>query len=718
MEAHITKIRPAARLISTIGADLIGDVYSAIVELVKNSYDADASKVDIVFKYVEIENEDYLKIEIEDDGHGMSNDVVLNAWLVPATKDKINRAASPKGRLFQGKKGIGRYAAAVLGDSLILKTIDIKGQQTEVLINWAHFELKEFLEDVEILVSKSQTKAPSGTSLYITASDKKLTQWGRSELANLTNELRKLKSPLKNTNDEFQINLAFIDCPFEEYNNQIFEIEAFPIIELFDYRISGSIRDDGKVIALYENNSEENLPSDKFQFSIKLESNENYCGPIDFDFRVFDRDTDAIGNLIDKGLIDPISKLAVGKREARRMLDEVYGINLYREGFRIRPYGNGGIDWLNLDRDRIQNFSLRISNNQVVGFVNIKPETISHLEEKSARDGLKENSYYFGLVHQLKAVLRELETRRFLYRKQTNKGRQSKSVTREIENLFDYSTLSEEVSNKLSHLKIESSTINEIARIIHKDAERKSKLLENIQNTIAIYQGQATIGKIVTILLHEGRKPITYFSKQSPNLTRWLKHYKAKRDWEDDTYDDILERLENFKEQSDFLASLFRRIDPLAKQNRGEKAEFQIAKTLQKAFLIFEGQFKEKNISHTIDCSKEITITGWEEDLIVALTNLIENSIYWLNQKKEESKTIDIQVIESKDIVIHYKDNGPGIDKASIESGVIFEPGFSKKLDGTGLGLPIAGEAIERLNGSITAHHSNEGAYFTIELKK
>ena len=74
--------------------------------------------------------------------------------------------------------------------------------------------------------------------------------------------------------------------------------------------------------------------------------------------------------------------------------------------------------------------------------------------------------------------------------------------------------------------------------------------------------------------------------------------------------------------------------------------------------------------------------------------------------------------MKDEDIIIHYKDTGPGIEKNNIESGVIFEPGFSKKINGTGLGLAIAGEAIDRLNGAIVAHHSDEGAYFTIELKK
>ena len=719
MEAQVTKLKPAARLISTIGKDLIGDVYAAIVELVKNSYDADATMVNIFFRYVKIDNEQILKIEVEDDGHGMSNQVVLNAWLVPATSDKVSRTVSPKGRLFQGKKGIGRYAAAVLGETLILKTIDTFGEKTEVLINWEQFDTKAFLDEVEILVTKENTNLKSGTTLYITASNAKMSLWGRPQLANLSNELRKLKSPLdNNANNDFRINLAFIDCPFEEYNNQIFEIEAFPIIDLFDYKISGTITNEGIVNGIYENNVEDNLPSDSINIKVELNRNEAYCGPLEFDFRVFDRDSESIGNLIDKGLIDPISKLAVGKREARRMLDEVYGVNLYREGFRIRPYGNGGIDWLNLDKDRIQNFSLRISNNQVVGFVNVKPEIVSHLEEKSARDGLKENAYYFGLVRLLKSVLKELEERRFSYRQKTGKGRQTKNVAQEIQNLFDYSTLTDEVSKKLNHLRIEEETINEIAKIIHKDAERKSKFLENIQNTIAIYQGQATLGKIVTVLLHEGRKPINYFNKQSPSLSRWLVHYKAKRNWEDDLFDEILDRLEQFKQQSDILADLFRRLDPLAKQNRGDKKDFFVKPCILKALRIFEGQLNENQIHFNIECSDHVKLNGWEEDLIIAMTNLVENSIYWLTQNVSDTRKITIDVVENVDIIIHYKDNGPGIEKLNIESGIIFEPGFSKKLEGTGLGLPIAGEAIERLNGSITVHHSTSGAYFTIEIKK
>ena len=718
-QTDITKIRPAARIISTIGEDLVGDAYAAVVELVKNAYDADANSIEIIFEYKNSQTrEESLEIEIKDDGHGMSRETIINKWLVPATKDKVERQLSPKGRRFQGRKGIGRYAAAILGQELLLKTITENGEQTEVLIDWRQFEKEQYLDDIDIIVTTKNTKDAPGTIISIIAKDKKKTQWGRNELGILTKELRKLKSPFnQHSPTQFEIKLAFFNCPFEEYNDQIFEIEAFPIIELFDYRISGKISDSGIVSALYENNSEPNLPSAPYDFHIKLPDGLNYCGPVEFDFRVFDRDKEAIDNLINKGLIDPISKLVMGKREARQELDRAYGVNLYREGFRVRPYGNGGIDWLDLDKDRIQNPSFKVGNNQVVGFVNVKPEEISNLEEKSARDGLKESSFYFGLIYLLKSVLMRLEENRFNYRKQTGRGRRSQSIQNDLNELFNFETLTKQISKKLNFLKIEKETIDEIATIIQKEAEQKTKLLENIQNTIAIYQGQATLGKIVTVLLHEGRKPISYFKHQSSNLIKWLQHYKLSRNWDDEVYDSMINRLNNFKRQSEFVSQLFKRLDPLAKQNKGERKDFNLKKTILKSKAIFESFLRQNKISFDIECDNSLTIYGWEEDLIIAITNLIENSNYWLTQGDSKDKKITVMVVKDKDIIIHYKDNGPGIDEASIETGAIFEPGFSKKINGTGLGLPIAGEAIERLGGSIIAHYSEDGAYFTIELK-
>ena len=117
MEEYI--IRPAGRHILTIGRDLIQDQSAAIVELVKNAYDADSTDVYITFRVPD--DRKSLTIIIEDHGHGMSRDTVINKWLVPSTNDKLERKTTPKGRTMQGRKGVGRYAASILGNDLLPK---------------------------------------------------------------------------------------------------------------------------------------------------------------------------------------------------------------------------------------------------------------------------------------------------------------------------------------------------------------------------------------------------------------------------------------------------------------------------------------------------------------------------------------------------------------------------------------------------------------------
>lgn len=109
-------LRPAARLIGTIGTELIKDAPAAVIELVKNSYDADSPRVGIEMTgdFTDPANAK-VKFTVWDRGHGMSYDTVVKKWMVPATPYKSERRFSPKGRRMQGNKGIGRYASFLLG---------------------------------------------------------------------------------------------------------------------------------------------------------------------------------------------------------------------------------------------------------------------------------------------------------------------------------------------------------------------------------------------------------------------------------------------------------------------------------------------------------------------------------------------------------------------------------------------------------------------------
>lgn len=730
------KIRPAGRHIITIGRDLIKDKYAAIVELVKNSYDADSPVCTVSllpFEKKIIENDKEvinkgIKVIIKDEGHGMSFETVTDKWMVPSTDDKLYRKLSPNKRILQGKKGIGRYSASMIGDDLVLQTIDDAGDLTTLYLIWKHFEDAKYLNDVDVLIENFKTDKPSGTEIIIVGDESHLNEWDNKQLKNLKSELKKLIPPIDkeiNEDDEnkFKILLELGDFPYEGYSNVIEQIEPYPLFELFDYRISGVISKDGTAKLKFENNRVKGAPVEELQdFEILLNQNDdedkqNYCGELKVDFRVFDRDPASIDGLIERGLKDPQTGEYVGRREARIILDTFNGVGVYRNGFRIRPLGDAGFDWLYLDNQRVQNPSLRVGCDQVIGFIHIQSEDASGLVEKSARDGLKENSEYFGLREIAKQVLKELENRRFAYRQNVGLGRSNRNINEKIKALYNFKDLQEKIDKELDALGIEKNRRKKIDQLISEKEAKSNKIADELKQVIALYQGQATVGKIVNVVLHEGRKPLGYFKNQIPIIQDWSK--LLKENFSQELLDKIINRLSVIGEQGTIFTKLFHKLDPLSAKKRDKKKDFNLREIIVNVLHIFSVDILKQKINVEIDCDVNLTVFGWKEDFYYVFTNLVENSIYWLQSNVDKPKEISFKVYEDEDLlIIEYRDSGPGIDKHLIENEIIFEPEFSNKTGGgTGLGLAIAGEAIDRNDGDLKAIFSENGAYFKIEIK-
>ena len=404
-ETGTYKIRPAARLILTIGRELIQDLYAAVVELVKNAYDADSPDVSIEFSRAP--GRDIYCITVTDHGHGMTREDVINKWMVPSTEDKLRRRRSPSGRVMQGRKGVGRYAASVLGTDLFLETVAADGEKTEVYIEWEAFESSEYLDDVEILVGTAETSEPSGTRLTINGDDA-LIGWDQRQFDKLRFELRRLKSPVGVvlSDDDFHITLEVRGFPDVDDISET--IEPYPIFKLSDYKVSGSIDTEGRGTLEYSMQKIRNASVETIAFDYGTPTG---CGELFLDIRGYDRDSASINALIGRGLRDN-SGSYVGNLQARQLLNEYNGIGVYRNGFRIRPLGDPDFDWLKLNERRVQNPSLRIGSNQVIGFVQIQSDEQSGLIEKSARDGLRENLAYERLKDITQRVIAEFEDRR------------------------------------------------------------------------------------------------------------------------------------------------------------------------------------------------------------------------------------------------------------------------------------------------------------------
>ncbi len=703
-------IRPAGRLILTIGRDLIKSPAAAILELVKNAYDADSPSVNV--SIVADRTTRKVAISVKDAGHGMTESIVKDSWLVPATGDKLKRKRSPKGRVLQGRKGVGRFAAAILGENLRLETT-ANDTKTTVSLDWRMFEEAQYLDTVKVKVLSETVSAPSGTTLEIVGSDGYLEQWSEKQLDRMEYELKKLIPPTAEDSSES----AFSGRPFSIWltisgfgNKDINEaLQPFPLLSLFDYRIFGTLSSDGHGELVYACQKLPNIQEEH----IVADFGATGCGNLRFDIRVYDRDRTSIEQLIKRGFHDEKGKYA-DDLTARSVLSAASGIGVYRNGFRISPLGDAENDWLELNKKRVQAPSKCIGSDQVIGCIHIESEEASGLIEKSARDGLRENSAYEGFKRCASQVINCIESRRFAFRQKEGYGRKLQKLGVKLAFAFAFDDFRARVTKELRKSKVSAKTISEIERFISAKETEQAQVLDDVESAIALYQGQATLGKVINVVIHEGRRPLNYLKNQIPNIRYYHKKYNHSKDVSD--FNEVDRLLTGTEGQIKCFADLFGRIDPLAISARKNQREESIKSIIDDSLKVFENELAAHQIIPEVECDAGLTVKCWRQDLQAVFVNLIDNSIFWMSEKKSATRKISIVVEVNPDgeLQMDYRDTGPGIPDDLIESEIIFEPNFSTKVTGTGLGLTIAGEAAQRNHFQLLALSSRTGAYFRL----
>ncbi|EKI2634456.1 ATP-binding protein, partial [Campylobacter coli] len=564
------KIRPEARLIKTIGEDLIKNPYAAVVELIKNSYDADSEivivSIELTNEYVYDKKQKFLKFTIEDDGEGMSLETIKNTWMVPATSYKVNKQySSKKKRVVQGKKGIGRYASAILGDFLRITTTDLNGMTSIIEIDWKQFDDGKFLDEINIPYECNRTNLKSGTKIEIYSSievyydeikqqyqDK--INWNKDQNKLLFKELRKLLVPTNKSNETFEIIFLNNGLDKLDIDDKNEKIEPFPLLDFYEYRIKGKISSNGKGLLFYENKNFENS-NEKIELDLR-----NTCGNIEVDLMVFDLDPDVIQNLVNKQKDKEEKQL--GKSEFKALIKQYSGVGIYRNLFRIRPYGDYDFDWLGLNARRVNSPTMSISTNQIAGFVSIESENKSNLIEKSDREGLKENENYDNLKKILLEVLSEVEKRRYEFRKNTKRGRVvANNIKDTIRDVFSFDDVNNKISVILHKANIDAHIIEKVQFELKQEEIKKNNGLKNIEEVLAMYEAHAALGKLVLYVLHEGRKPMQIIGLKLNNLKKSLQRFIKTKD--ESIEQDIKKYNEDSLSQLEKLSNLFKRLDPL-----------------------------------------------------------------------------------------------------------------------------------------------------------
>jgi signal transduction histidine kinase len=676
-------------MLHTIGTELISSESVAVVELVKNAYDADAKRV--VLSFSEDLREGNGTLTVLDDGSGMTADIIREVWLVIATPHRVGSRRTHGGRRVLGEKGIGRFAVARLADSMTLIS-RTAGSPDEVIINvdWRQFRNPElFLDEVELQVQEAPADdfvgngrvtaawrhvalEPSlqGTMLILRGMTR---TWDAEDFNSLRRDLSRLIAPSDDSGvRDFEI---VLDLP-GDYEHLAGPVE--PPTELTNppYRLTGRVTEDGFVHATItvpgSPPHDVVVPIDEARHH-RNEDGVLASGPFSVDFRVYDRDPAAIAALTSD------SSLSLTTKQFRDLLDQRAGVSVYRDGFRVLPFGERGDDWLNLDARRVNNPAMRLSNSQMIGTIRITSDKNPDLRDQTNREGLLQGRAHDALRAAVTEVVALLERERFAQRKPEQTPLSPKG-----RGLFDDISIND-VADAVQRTHPEDRAL---AAVVADAQKRLNAGVERVREVLSRYQRLATLGRLVDEVVHDGQSSVGRIRRATRDAEELVEetvscpqHARSKN------------LVEAVDKQADYLAHLFKRIAPFGGRRRGRPATLRMQETLRDGVDVLA--------STVAKVGADITFSGTDEQVTLdpvelqeVIVNLLDNSLYWLQNVPEGSRRIDIRTDRLSDggLELIVDDSGPGVPEDIREA--IFEPYFTSKPDGGGLGLSIVGERV------------------------
>lgn len=705
--------------IQRLGLELVAKQETALVELIKNAYDAEASVVNVAFQNFEAPGGTLI---IEDNGAGMSLDVIRDAWMRISTVNKRDNPVSPNyGRIRAGRKGIGRFAVQRLGESLVLET-EIQGsdQGLRVTFNW----------DEAFTDGKSLADIFSNVESYSKLPDSQLTRltilglreaWTPSALQRAWKAILLLQPPFK-LKKQFQRDESTpkdIDPGFEVNINGITRKQQTTELSIdnsfLDHalaEISGVIDDQGKAIITV---SSVKLDLDDSQ---ELEQKYLLTGPISFATKYFIYATDTLSGF--------------NKNTALEMASTYGGIRIYRNGFRVLPYGERSDDWLDLDHDYGRRVLLVPANNQnFFGHVEIDAVLNPLFEETSSREGIIENEAFDDLQKFVRTavewgVKRVAEARE----RKTTAGQKdfvSKMPIRKPTEVLN--SLRTEIDNKSPADSTNDNNTRTATLLEAAQAE-----LEAWEEQVEIQQAQslkyeemlrilASLGLSITVFGHEIKGVRSSVSANIMNLSNITDGLELGEDRNSLTEGiNWIETATNrMFDLGGYIAGLMsstesRELKTLSVKGVIERFIDQFKQYIERQHITFITEIPQQNLQ---------TIAMHSSEIDSILLNLMTNSIKAIKKSKNSPRKIRIRSFEDEgDVVILFEDNGTGVPDDIAHR--IFDPFFTTTVGveddtvagpGTGLGLKIISDIAQSYGGGITLIPPSDGFHCCFEVR-
>ena len=772
------QFRVSAELKNILGRDLITSPDIAILELVKNSYDAHASKVEITF------DDDYLSIA--DNGKGMSKQDLIDKWLFVAysaksdgTEDQSYRDKFK--RHYAGAKGIGRISCDRLARNLLLKTRSAENK-TEILdVDWQTFEINKKVEfdtiDIPHETIDDIPEFPNASSTGTVLQFRRLhDNWSREDIKRLKKSLEKMINPFSGTDDDFQIEIIAPKMKDEDKNldssrdkvNGVIENSIADILKLKTTQIESRIQNGiihttltDRGVLMYE--IEE--PNDKF---FHLESSSvslfylNRAAKYSFTVRMG---------------VQPVS----------------YGnIFLFRNGFRILPYGEWNDDSWGLNYRQQQGYNRFLGSRDLFGRVDVETDNPELIKEVSSRDGglikteaSQQLMEYFTLIHRRleRYVVGVLWGEGFIRKEYFVNQTSALNARKQLEDDKDSDSakhLYENIGSKVDFLQLIRSLVNdknvtvlqyneELANIVSTPSETEviqAQMLDDVRKLAEKTNDAFLLGKIQEFEKHldDIRRQKEEAERKEAEAKEKIEEEKKKRERAEHERDVQIQKNKYLtatrnttKEVQDLIHVIVisstnsislmdtAKCQLADKDLNGlrislDRFDYHISKINKLSKLITKADLSLLTETKLVDIqnymqeylanfSNSFRVQYYSDiveplekkisvlDLSIILDNLISNS------KKANAKELRLDFSRrGRTYIVDFTDNGDGVDLSLFTPQSIFEEGITNRRGGSGIGLSTIKDRMRKeLNGDIiflgNGLHFSTGATFRLTFE-
>jgi len=742
----------SARVALQLGRESISSSVTAILELVKNAYDADATLVRIRFHGL---GTDLPRLVIEDNGRGMTMDDLRNHWMVIGTANKTKARKTSMGRVQTGEKGLGRLGLDRICERTRVQTVSPKSNEgVELDVDWTRYEQAESrLEEIrhEIYgipnlhrdpLTNSWVEFPHGTRLLL---DVLKDDWSLESLAELRAELSLLVSPFSAPND-FSIEL---DTGLS--NETLDGIVSLPpfVLEAASWKVVGNIDEENMVeitMTTAGHQTEYHQVAVAWNEWQKDSASKPFCGPLRFEFYFFPRKEAMIGE-------QRLSRTSVSQ-----FLDLNQGVRIYRDGFRVKPYGqpNGDGDWLQLAFKKTRSpegvaqdaapGAWRLGYHQVVGAVFLTKERNPALSDQTNREGLLEGKAFAHLRVFASKVVRffELKHQEFeMARKRTKaveldseeKAKASaeasadamKNLTSLLEKLRQQQSTREADASggELVNLLASTQQLLEKAKVSAEESAQAAAAdkvkLEKQKNMLS---NLASLGILAAAFGHES---VDWAGNVVKLATQLDEDVIAKAWWISEAEHPVVQQKMKFLVSESKKLRKFAQftLGNITRDKRVKKKDVCLRRAVDTVFSAFREVLEgEKNIRAEYPQHGDYFVEGYTMDWESIFVNLIINASWAMETSSPDERRIRVEIrTEDGFHIVQFDDSGRGLDAGTEE--FIFEPTFTTKLNergeeiGTGLGLTIVRAFVEEhSHGKVTARQKGElgGASFIITV--